>query len=265
MAKADQGIIGIRGKINGKIISKQPDNSSTVRNAPKKGSRKKDPSLAKNHKRTAWLNKLASEINNVGKVYNATFRSNKFYKSLLSRFRDIPSDNRYLLLLSVKNLEINPDYPLAVFPRPEMEWEVTKSNFVLRLTVTQHPKEYKYNANCYYFQPFLLQWGENDDPPKVTELLSDWISNKSSKRPVFTFRFPRIGGLQQWALILRLAMGKNNVALDIKKVEGMQIVEVGTLLKEDLSLAKKLEEEKNKKHEKIKKEEPPRVKADKYL
>jgi hypothetical protein len=265
MAKIDPGIIGIRGKIDDKIISKQPDNSSTVRSAPKKGSRTKDPSLAKNHKRTAWLNKLASEINNVGKVYNATFRSRKFYKSLLSRFRDVPLDNRYILLLSVKNLEINPDYPLAAFPRPEMEWEVTKTHFILRLTVTQHPKEYKYNADCYYFQPFLIQWSKEEDRPNVSEQLSDWISSKSSKRPVFTFRFPRIGGLQQWALILRLAMGKNNVALDVKKVEGMQIIEVGTLIKEDINLAKKLEEEKKKKQEKIKKEEPQRVKADKYL
>ena len=263
MAKIKRSNINISGKI-GDLVYAEGKYGRTVRKAPKPGSRKRDIALQMQNTRTKFLNGLAGELNRHFSIYHGRLKSADFYIRLQQCFRKEPIDNRFLLLLRLKGLEINNGYPLVKLGYSKLSIKGMASRINVNLKVEHHPNEGRYHANCYYNELFLLSWDKSKTPATVQQQFSEWIYCDAGK-PEFEFAFPKPAGTTHWLLCLRQCLGVNETELPSLKGEGMQIVEVGTFDKKELALWEKqiAEEEKRRQYKSAKKPEVEvvRVKA----
>jgi len=236
MAKVKPSIISVKGKIDNKVIVDSKFGAH-VRNLPKKHKKKYSPKFTAQSKRTSLLNKLAGEIDRWIELYYARLQSDNFYKRLLQCFRVEPSNERYILLQTLKNFEVNPDYPLDKLGECNLEIRDGEDKILVELEVTHHPRAGKYEANCYYNDLLLLCWTRTGESAIAEKQPSDWISLKDEK-PVFDFEFRKPEGATHWMLFHRQRLGKNNSTFDANSLvcEGMRVAAIGSFDKDELAL-----------------------------
>ena len=238
MAKIKPTITPLSGKF-GDIV--HVDSRRYGRHARKPvapGSKKNEPAFKKQHARTTYLNTLASEINTIIKANTGRLKPSSFYEELHRRFRKEPLNNRFLLLLQLKGMEVNPAYPMNKSGSHVTNVKALKNKIVITLQVKAHPQPAKLKADCYYYEAMLLTWNKN--APGYSCQLSDWIQMDNGK-PEFEFEFAKTASTTQWLLCLRLRLGLNKQAVTLLAADGMQLIDAGSLIKKDYELLKKRE------------------------
>jgi hypothetical protein len=241
MAKVNRSLIDISGKI-GDSVFVQRRGSEYVRKAPKPGSKKDEPVLKYQYKRTRLLNKLASELNSVIKTYRRHFKGHDFYVRLQSLFRKEPSDNRFMLLSHLKDMEINTRYKSEKQSFYETSVSATKKNITVNFEILQHPSEIKFESDCYYYELILVTWDKSKKAPKHFNTLTVWI-DKSKGMPEFEFEFPNHTGVTNWLLCVYRRLGITKVEIENFLAESMLITDVGTFDKKEQALFNKKNKE----------------------
>ncbi|MGB8191997.1 MAG: hypothetical protein WCF67_08765 [Chitinophagaceae bacterium] len=261
MAKIKPSIIEYSGKVGDVVHIHGRRYEAHTRKPVKKGVKKNEPVLKHNYARTKYLNTLASEINTIITDSCGTFKPSSFYQVLQARFRKEPLNNRLLLLMQLKRMEINVDYPMSKLGRQVADVRIVKNKIVVDVQVKSYPSPGKHKADCYYYEVLLITWNKNNKVAYDRQL-SDWIYIDKGK-PEFVFEFPKTATTTQWLLCLRQRLGVGERSLDVLVADGMQVVEVGSLDKKDVEMLKKREGESGKVVERkvVKKEEVVRVKA----
>src|SRR5687767_2252765 len=107
MSRVKKTIVQITGKFEDRLIVDSTAYGIYARKLVKKGSKKNEPALKLQYRRTKFLNNLASEVNQVVTTFGSLIKFNNFYTSVLSRFRKEPLNNRFLLLQQLKGMELS--------------------------------------------------------------------------------------------------------------------------------------------------------------
>jgi len=259
MAKVEPGLVNIKGKFHDNIIAKGSRKESFTRKPVEPGTKKNEPALKNQYTRTSILNALASQINISIKEHGGSLRSSSFYQEVLRRFRKADTDNRYLLLMQLRGKEVNENYVYSRFHQPAINCLVSKDSVIVNLMTDSHPRQDKYETNCYYYKILLMQWRISGECEAASQL-GEWIFNDGGL-PEFDFQFPRVPDMQQWLVAIKLCLGKDKKELGLMSTEAMKIVEVGTVVKKDLELAKLAKMEMAKKVVRRTEKELVRVKA----
>jgi hypothetical protein len=238
MAKTKNNLIRISGKLSGKVFVENKKYGSYVREAPEEGSRKDEPQLKENYRRTRVLNGVASEVNTVIKQQAGIIRDKQLYHEMLSRFRKAKDagTNRFLLLLELRDLEVNHYCQIAGLQNIGVV--ANAKNIVVSLDVLGHPDTGKHETDCYRYQLTLLCWNKTKRKARVAMQKSAWCYIKDGKGE-FDFPFPKPAGMTHWLLLMRLRMGMNGKTIDVSKSDGMQVAEVGTVDKKEIALWRK--------------------------
>jgi len=103
-------------------------------------------------------NELASQLNISIKEHGGSFKSSSFYQDVLRRFRKADTDNRYLLLMQLKGKEVNENYVYSRLHQPVINCLVSKNSVTVNVMTDAHPRQDKYEANCYFYKILLMQW-----------------------------------------------------------------------------------------------------------
>jgi len=238
MAKIRPGLITLSGKMGDEVYVHSLKYGRLIRRAPAPGLKREEAAFREQYNRTAFLNKLAGELNTIIRAYGGNLKSGDFYPNLLTRFRKEPLDNRFLLLLQLKGMDINRYYPFAKLGSCRTTVKEFKNKIAVSLEILSHPERGKYRANCYYYEVLLLSWTKSKEPATHTGKLSDWIRISGGK-PLFEFLFPRPAATAHWLLCLRQRLGIDKREIESFAAEAMQIVDAGTFDKKDKALLKK--------------------------
>jgi hypothetical protein len=235
MAKIKNGIQRFSGKFGDEVYVDSHRYPRHIRKPVKAGSKRNEAALKMQYKRTAFLNNLASELNTVIRNHSDHFKSVKFYEELQKKFRREPQNKRCLLLLKLKEMEINPRYPMSRLGDSTVTVTGLKKEISVILKVKLHPPRGRHRANCYYYEVLLLCWNKTEKPAAYSRQVSDWIYIKDGK-PEFEFLFSRPAGATHWLVCLRLRLGVDEMAIGAFAGEGMQIAEVGSFDKKEQAL-----------------------------
>jgi hypothetical protein len=244
MAKIKRTITKLSGKLGDEVHINSGHYAPHVRKAPKKGKKKAGNALKEQNSRTGFMNSLASELNYIIRAYSDNFKSRDFYHRILSRFRKKPSDSRFLELYKLKGLEIHEGYPFNRLGQCKATVSKVKNKTVVSLDVLSHPRDYKLEANCYYYEVLLITWSANNKKSIHELQLSEWMKLKDDEKE-FEFIFTRPADATHWLLCLRKRLGSNEEVIGAFPGEGMQVYDVGTFdAAEAALLKKKIAEEK---------------------
>jgi hypothetical protein len=244
MPKIKEGIIGFSGKMGNDVFVQSNRYGPHVRKRPKPGSKKNQAAIKQNYKRTALLNSLASEVNRIIGSASEGHKHQSFYFNVQKRFRKQPLNNRFLLLHSLKGMDVHPRYTINhLAGRHDITINTQKNRFVINLRVKAHAQE-QFNTNCYSYELLFLSWNKTAKPAQYDRQLSEWIYLKGPK-PEFEFLFPKPTGTIHWMLCVKQKMGIDGEPGSFK-AQGMHVAEVQTLDKKELALLKKITTEKNK-------------------
>lgn len=250
MAKIKPSLINISGKFNDVVLVQGKKDNRYVRKAVEKGTKADEPALKRQYTRTKYLNALASEINTIVTTHVGGFKPSQFYQNVQSRFRKEPLNNRFLLLMQLKGMEVDPKFPLSRLGVQDVSVRVLKNKFVVTIDVKQHPDAGRHKANCYCYEVLLVMWDKTNKPAKHVLLSSAWV-DMGGGWPEFEFSFPRPAGMVHWMLGLRQRLGVNKEVLTAQRTEGMQVVDVGSLEERDWGLVRKREEEVGRQQRKV--------------
>lgn len=261
MAKLKSGMINLSGKFDDVVYVHGGKNNRYVRKAVAKGTKANEPALKEQYTRTKYLNALASEINTIVAANVGRFKPPDFYHNMQARFRKEPLNNRFLLLMQLKGMEVDPKNPLNRLGVQDVGVRVLKNKFVVTINVKQHPEKGRQKANCYCYDVLLITWDKGNKPAKYTTQFSCWV-DMNDGYPDIDFPFVRTAGVVHWMLCLRQRLGINKEVIMAQRNEGMRLVEVESLDPKDHALLKKREEGRKKdadKGESKKEEEVVRV------
>ena len=242
MAKINPSLISINGKIGDSVIVKR-NGKEYIRKAPKAGSKKNEPVLKYQYKRTKLLNKLAGEINAAIKTYRRNFKDRNFYIRLQSQFRKEPSDNRFMLLYQLKEMEINPKYKSEKRGYFETTVTQTKKNIIVNFETIAHPIDNKLKSDSYYYEVVLLTWDKSKKALRHSNQFTEWIF-KNKGLPDFEFELPKYTGITNWLLCVYRRLGENSIGIENFFAESMLIADVGSFDKKEQGLLNKRNKEK---------------------
>jgi hypothetical protein len=237
MAKVKPGLISVSGKVGEKVVVHNKYGAHAQESSAVK-SKKRLAVLEQHNKRTKFLNKLGSEINNIVRSFAGDFKPRHFYHSMLSRFRKEPEDNRFLLLQQLIGMEINERYTLGNPGLFNITVSTVSNQIKVKLDGTMHPPKGKLKANCYMYQVLLIYWKKGKSVPAFIRKRSDWILPDDTL-PEIDFVFPKDASVVEWLLCVRRRMGLNKEEMSDYASQGMQIVESGSFDKKDHALLMK--------------------------
>jgi hypothetical protein len=224
------------GKMDGKVYV-DGVYGNHVRKAPTPGLKKNEPALKEQYSRTKLLNDLASEITNSFRQLAGSFKKSNLYQVIQHRFRKEPANNRILLLRQLKELEINPRYPLSKLGNCTTIVKQLKEQISIDLQIQSHPHRGKYDADSYYYEVILFTWNKSKKPSSISSQFSDWI-DIGGDLPGFEFMFPKPANTIHWLLCLRVQLCNKKFDISALVATGMQIRGVGSFNKKEALLLK---------------------------
>lgn len=168
-------------------------------------------------------------------------------------------NNRFLLLLKLKAIDVHPTYPLQKLNYSSVTVKALPEAIAIDLTISHHPDPGQYNASCYDCELLLFTWDNTDTKPMFETQLSPWLRMNEPVKKI-KFEFEKRTCITQWVLFLRIRLGVKHEVLgeqyvEAKVAEGMGIVEVGSFDEKDLALLRE-------RNDALGKREPERRKAD---
>ena len=113
MARLKPSFIKLSGKHGEDVHVDSNRYPRHLRKPASPGTKRNEPALKEQYTRTKYLNKLASEVNRMVQRCSDHLKPSTFYESLHRCFRKEPLNNRFLLLLQLRGMEVNPAYPLS--------------------------------------------------------------------------------------------------------------------------------------------------------
>jgi hypothetical protein len=238
MAKIKPTVTPLSGKLGDVVHVDSRRYGHHARKPVAPGTKKNEPAFKEQHARTAYLNTVASDINTIIKAVSGRLKPASFYEELHRRLRKEPLNNRFLLLLQLKGMEVNPAYPMNKSGSQVIDVKNFKNKIVVSLQVKSHPQQGKQKADCYYYETILVTWDKTT--PGYSRQLSDWVQMNNGK-PEFEFEFARTAATTHWLLCLRLQLGLNKQPVTLLAADGIQLVNAGSLNKKDYQLLKKKE------------------------
>jgi len=261
MAKQD-GVIKIKGKLDDKVYVRGSNGLDYVRAATKAGTKRGEIAMREQYNRTGFFNKLASQLTRLLGSYFGPMKSSNFYRRVHKLFRQEPLDNRCLLLMQLKGMDLHPRHTLGKMGATTVTINIEEEKLVAILRTGTHPYG-RYKANSYFHELSLISWNAAEDFPAIQQQRSDWIAIHG-KMPSFKFEFP-ITGARHWMLCQRQSTGINNKELQYMATQGVTIIDVGSFDKDELEfIDKQLQERKaillDENRRKERPVEPPRVK-----
>ena len=262
MGRVKKTIVQLTGKFEDKLIVDSPTYGTYVRSLVKEGSKKNEPALKLQYRRTKFLNNLASEVNQVVRTFGSLIKFYNFYTAVLSRFRKEPLNNRFLLLQQLKGMELSERYRRAKFGDCVVTGKELKNAFRINLKVETHPYPLEHDADSHYYDLLFVTWAKGNKKPVASRMISDWIFIKDPL-PEFDFDFKLPPGTVHWMVCVRQILGVNRIVIENMEAEGLQIMEVGTRDKKDEAILKKRAAETKQPEEKKAVEKIERVKAKK--
>ena len=253
MAKQD-GIIKVKGKLDNKIFVRGGKGLDYVRAATKPGVKRGEVAMRMQYNRTALFNKLASQLNKLLDSYYSPMKSSDFYRRVHKLLRREPLDNRCLLLMQLKGMELHPGHSLSKMGSTTITINIDEEKLIAILHTKTHPYG-RYKANSYFHELSLITWNEEGDFPAIQQKASDWILI-DGKKPAFKFEFP-ITGARHWMLCQRQSTGINKKELEYMSTQGVTIIDVGSFDESEVDfINKELEERKSRLTERKKQREP---------
>jgi hypothetical protein len=235
MAKVKPGIIQMVGKVGDDIIIDSHRYGRFTRKVVKQGSKKDEPVLKAQYKRTGRLNRLASELNTIIRDHSNGFKTPRFYEELHKRFRKEPLNKRCLLLQQLTGMEVNPSYPLQTSGDRTVAVTAVKNKIVVNLKITSKPAPGKFMADCFCYEVLLIRWNKTNVPAKFERQISEWSYLKDGL-PEFEFFFSKPPGTKEWLVCIRQQLGIKEQPLIFFPAIGMQITEVGSFDKKEQAL-----------------------------
>ena len=246
MAKVTSTIIPISGTVGDHVVVDSKKYGRHIRRRVRAGLKKNEPALKKTYKRTKFLNHLASGINSVINAVANGHKDMDFYPGLLKRFRAQPLDKKYLLLATLKGIDVNPRHSLDKIGGDErVTVKADKKEITVNVTVLHAPWKKLENFDSYCYGVVLLTWSKTGDKPKYEEKYTVWLPLNNAK-PTFEFSFPKKPGMVHWMLCLRKQFGFKGEVFSTAS-QGMRIIEVGTYDKTEEALLRKQHAELGKK------------------
>ena len=233
MAKKLPSVVGdVSGKL-GNVVHVDRAGSPYVRGLPKKGKRGYAPAFKEQSKRAKYLSPLASEVNKAIAYYDNRLKEKTLYQDIMRIFRKQEYNDRLNLLYTLKGLEISSVNKLSLLNSPpSIEVTAERNSLTVNLQMENHPNHGKFSFNCYYLEVVLICWSTEDAPcihhSQTTSMLS-----KKGPLPYFEFEFSRPKGFTDYLVAVRESLGKDYVEFDRVNTQGMQIVQVGTISKQN--------------------------------
>lgn len=154
MGAKQDGILKVKGKLDNKVFYVRRG-KHLIRKAP--ANTKVSIALREQRMRTALLNSMAAELNAIMGSYYPQMKSGNFYQRVQSRFRKEQTDDRCLLMYSLKGLELHADHALTRMGRTTFSTQVVDDKFVVTLTTGSHPYPVpKYEPDGYLNEMVLI-------------------------------------------------------------------------------------------------------------
>ena len=223
------------------------------RKTPKSTPEKKDTPFKGQYSNTGSVNRLSSDLNAIIQLHIGDFKRTNFYRRLQKILRKAQSDNRFVMLSQLKDMEINLEYPSKKYLHGVIVTN-EKNNITVSIDVMMHPPApRKVICNCYSYKVILLTWDKSDNLPKHQHQFSDWI-DMDGGRPGYDFEFKKPEGTINWLLCIRQMIGLDKKRLGTFASESMYIAEIGTFDKKEQTLLEKTLEERSKKQRAINRE-----------
>jgi hypothetical protein len=247
MAKASGPIVKLQGKIGDRVFIDSPKNGYHSREYVEPDPSNNSPEFNHNTQRTASMNDLASGLNSVVNHYCDNFKSKDFYESLKKRLWKEKLDNRYLLLLQLRRMDIHPSYPFDRLGGCRTTVTATRSRITVDMVTTSHPQRGQYQATDYYYEVILMLWSKNSSNKEIvhSRQRTETISlDRDNMLPEFEFQFTRPAGTVHWLLCLRQQLLVDDKNVEAFVGEAMQIIDAGTFDKKDEELLAKREADK---------------------
>lgn len=234
MAKIENGVFKVSGTFGDHVITQGKKQGGVIRRRPKKTTKARSDSFNRQLSRTVFLNKLASQLNKLVHHYYPLLRPRDLYARLLGHLRKEPLDNRFLLLKILKGFEIHPRYQLNRLSIPKLE--ISQNEDILKIDLLAEgyqPDPEKFPAWCY--ELILACWTEGDEEPLHSRQYSDWIEARN-RQAYFEFEFTLPAGTLHWLLLIHQRGRALNGDTELMALQGIRIVEAGTLLASDQEL-----------------------------
>jgi hypothetical protein len=232
MAKVNPGAVQISGKLGDKVITIGGRYPSYMRSVVKSGTKKDESALKTQYRRTALLNKLASEVNGVVKSMVGALKTGRFYSEVQRKLRKEPQNHRLLLLWQLRGLEAHWRFTFEKHGMPDWEVRMEKGRLVSKLRVNNPPRMVIKGTNCYSFEASLICWNNTEDPVQYDTQYTEW-QKPDKKKKAFEFRFKKPVGAVHWLLCLRVVLGVNDKPDGNFGADGMRIVEAGSFDKRE--------------------------------
>jgi hypothetical protein len=194
--------------------------------------------LKKENKRAAFINNLASELNNIIRLHAGHYKGKDFYHRLLKKFRKESIDNRYLLLRQAEEMRINEKHPEKVWGHYNYDVTQQDNEIIVDLRTTRHfSLAHPGQTSCYQYEVLLITWSKKKQALYHSRQGTDWIQVPGElKKCVFNFSLPN--PVSQWLLCIGYICGKDNKpGLDVEN-RSMEIIKAGTFEEKDLELLK---------------------------
>jgi len=238
MPKLKRSLLIVKGKIGDMVAVDSKTYGYHLRKAIKPGLKKDEPALQQQYKRTAYLNGLAGELNTIIAQYAGAFKGNNFYHQLLRQFRKEPKDDRFLLLQTIKGIEINDRYPLNRLTDFAVTVKKVKIKLEVNLSLLHHPLPAK-GSDCYFLETLLLCWNKSSKPARHASQWTEWIYY-TEQAPVFKLNYPCSSDCTHWLFCIRQKQGAKEKELERFAAEGMQIIAAGSFDKREPAITKKI-------------------------
>lgn len=237
MAKIkNDGLTSISGKFNDVVHVQSNTYKPHVRKAIAEGGNKDEPAFKAQHERTIFLNRLAADLNKIFAHHSGLLKPKTFYHDVQKRLRKEPLNNRFLLLMQLKEMEVNKGYKLSRLSYHSVDVSRFKNKLNVALHIKGHAESSsKHKADCYCYEVMFVSWTKGANAGIVQRQLSDWVS-MDGELPVFDFKFELGRGVVHWMLCLRVMLGMGEEEIGLAGAEGMAVVEVGSLDKGDWAL-----------------------------
>ena len=234
MAKIKKTIIQVSGKLDGVEHVQSNRYPPHTRIPREKTSKLQYETLESNFRYNTPVNSLAGDINRYIHDHTPYMHQTDLYSRLLSFFKEYKTDNRYIMLQSIMNMEIKTGYPIEQLGRFQLNVQQEADRIVINLKVMDHPRVYKwdeYNSDCHSFEFILLCWKKNE---KATWHIkgTEWID---SEGPFYRYKIPIDvpAETDHWLLLVRHVAGQDKVPLETIRAERMAFGGCGTYVEAD--------------------------------
>ena len=187
---------------------------------------KLNPVLDQNKNNAPAVSGAAKPVHRYLKMCEPGFTSKDLWSEMMRRLFRAGSVEVIELLKSLRDIEVNPSYPLRLMTAlPKLVYSRKAKQLYVEMTLVRHPVFYKVDADSYYYELHLL-WIDGSCQQYEGEMQETvWLS-AAEDLSSFDFRFQQPPWARYGVVMLKLIGGNGEEPCRTFKAEGMQVVDV---------------------------------------